>query len=953
MDRPLIVKCTFDHCPKRISFTSAANCTYELLHTKIEQSFSLSAISFTISYKDDDGEITVIANDFDLVEAVQYFQAGDDTPGSSNASVASYRSGAGRKTTLRVQVVVDYDGPSLSDTASLASRDDDFPHGQRQSWSLSQAEGSEGGFSLGGQELEDDAVTVSSKDHFVSSEPLVPATTAQRLPLPSNYRLPSHSVPSVATSPPSPPLSEEFIPLNSSAAGSSYQAPGRRNQLSPSSSQNLSGSSLTLRDAPTEPPPTAVFERLRLADQGGSGASSTGSTGPVPSSLTNQERGVKWLQEQNARTLHNILGAPAASSSSDASSISLTYDDLESHGTGQEATNNIRGDLALQRLPSGRFYYTYTSDSGSQQSGSRANARYSMSSDALASPIDRRISTSSQNLAWLANHQSKRNANRASSRVPGPSGGSSNARQNSAPPVPSKLGLRSSSSSSTSSSSPRPLPRLPEVMSSTDEIDLSTVPKELLPFLTPETLTPPELVTDCSSCGVILDTFRYVCSICGPKKAMSRSEYAEQHARRLQEHFDSLHEDPKGKGKALTFSEDSSSLKLQMPPSRMTYPPRSDSLPRAIPPPSPTSSWSLISGGSAISADHPSSPLSTLSSLFKSKPKGFRKMESRPSIRSSGTGDSSSDTGSLLSLPETAVTPSSPSGGGSPISPSSPRHFQNYHHAQSPVRSTTFDQGFELCSDCIYTAGVSHAYEGALDISQGHAHNHSGSQYGLSSSSETLINPSYHGCPVSPLNSPPEAEMTLRRSAPAQKGRNRHAFVESVWVGVDGGWKVIEQEDKRICSICEASLVMNRYKCVSCDQFDLCGGCYGQVHEIHPAHAFLSIPDKSASVRSSSPPPAENPTGQEEQCKSLRVPPLHFPVTKLPQLLFLALKHPDVSCYNCGMDIVGARFHCAVCKSVDICQNCESAGLPGNLTNTDGGHDSSHIMIKARIGSSS
>lgn len=46
------------------------------------------------------------------------------------------------------------------------------------------------------------------------------------------------------------------------------------------------------------------------------------------------------------------------------------------------------------------------------------------------------------------------------------------------------------------------------------------------------------------------------------------------------------------------------------------------------------------------------------------------------------------------------------------------------------------------------------------------------------------------------------------------------------------------------------------------------------------------------------------------------------------------------------LDIVGARFHCAVCDTVDICSNCESAGLPGNLTSPDGGHDSSHIMIK-------
>ena len=45
-------------------------------------------------------------------------------------------------------------------------------------------------------------------------------------------------------------------------------------------------------------------------------------------------------------------------------------------------------------------------------------------------------------------------------------------------------------------------------------------------------------------------------------------------------------------------------------------------------------------------------------------------------------------------------------------------------------------------------------------------------------------------------------------------------------------------------------------------------------------------------------------------------------------------------------DIVGARYHCAICDSVDICSNCESAGLPGDLDAAEGGHESSHIMIK-------
>ena len=45
-------------------------------------------------------------------------------------------------------------------------------------------------------------------------------------------------------------------------------------------------------------------------------------------------------------------------------------------------------------------------------------------------------------------------------------------------------------------------------------------------------------------------------------------------------------------------------------------------------------------------------------------------------------------------------------------------------------------------------------------------------------------------------------------------------------------------------------------------------------------------------------------------------------------------------------EIVGARFHCAICQNVDICSNCDAAGLPGNLDSADGGHVSSHIMIK-------
>lgn len=112
---------------------------------------------FSIAYKDDDGEITDIASESDLTEAIQYFQNGvDDLPVSSAQSILSGRSFGGRKITLRVIVAVDYDGPSLSDTSSLASMDE---YKNRNDSNLSLT------FPVPVRsEPDDDSVTVSSRD---------------------------------------------------------------------------------------------------------------------------------------------------------------------------------------------------------------------------------------------------------------------------------------------------------------------------------------------------------------------------------------------------------------------------------------------------------------------------------------------------------------------------------------------------------------------------------------------------------------------------------------------------------------------------------------------------------------------------------------------------------------------------------------------------------------------
>ncbi|KAF9475227.1 hypothetical protein BDN70DRAFT_865170 [Pholiota conissans] len=79
---------------------------------------------------------------------------------SSAASILSGRSFGPRKITLRVNIMVDYDGPSLSNTSSLASIEE-----------FKGRNGSQLSFSYGtpNAELNDDSVTVSSREPGTSS----------------------------------------------------------------------------------------------------------------------------------------------------------------------------------------------------------------------------------------------------------------------------------------------------------------------------------------------------------------------------------------------------------------------------------------------------------------------------------------------------------------------------------------------------------------------------------------------------------------------------------------------------------------------------------------------------------------------------------------------------------------------------------------------------------------
>ncbi|KAK0189054.1 hypothetical protein F5146DRAFT_1057778 [Armillaria mellea] len=722
-DRPLIVKCTFDRWNKRITFASSRNCTYILLRHKVEQCFSLSASTYAITYKDDDGEITDIRNETDLTEAIQYFQAGnDDPPLSSAASILSGRSFGSRKITLRVHISVDYDGPSLSDTSSVISLDE-----------YRGRNGSEFSFSFGAPsvELDDDSVTVSSKDTGAMSRAESSRSAGLRSPDRSSQ------------------LSGE-----SSFSMVSYGASSTRGRSKSPGLQTARGGVDPFLDDYRQSvesrfpeDPSAVFERLKLEETMIDDSSSINHD-PIA-----HNRGAEWLRDQNERTIRATLGMLPEPSEVDTCSLA-------------EQSESLGGDLALQVDNRGKYYYSYTAAGSSSASQTHDDNTYDIDpSIDTASKMEKPRPTS-RHLNWLAAQQV----------------------------IPEEKPSRSHSDPST----------------------IDAIPRELLESLP---LSSPEVLTSCSECGVLLDSIRYVCSMCGEKDPVAVSGQTN------------------GKGKDRDpFAED-----------LLSYPPQAHR--HLQPPPQTLSSSSLTYVGSYESLANP---------LHRYKP--------------------------LPSVPNLGST--------------------SQIYLDSGIYSQSSGKGYELCSGCIESAGLMHAIEAGGVASGG---------------SPTMSNMA---------SSSPEGASEWRRLAPKEKGKLRHAYHEKIWSYE--GWKDVEQDaaDTVTCSACGTVTPVGLgkcFKCASCKKHYLCRGCYSQVHERHPQHAFYVVPDKDPRTL----------------CE-----PDYFPNAPPDPSDEEFMKHPDVKCAHCLLDIVGARFHCAICDSVDICSNCESAGLPGNLDSVDGGHNSSHILIK-------
>ena len=215
-----------------------------------------------------------------------------------------------------IEICVDQDGLSLSETSSVASRDDYSPEGSQLSFFPGE---------LSGTPQDDDAVTVSSKD---TRGPKSKSRDDSSL-LKKIWNGTSRSASSSSSSKPSlKPSRSRIFNLGSRASSAEDETPGgsARARLNGRSSDSVMG---TERPYPDDP--SGVLERLRLEER--------------DRPILETERGMAWLQTQS--TLQKTMLGVVPTMSDD--SFSLNTDSPLSEG------------ISLQRDERGKFYYSLES----------------------------------------------------------------------------------------------------------------------------------------------------------------------------------------------------------------------------------------------------------------------------------------------------------------------------------------------------------------------------------------------------------------------------------------------------------------------------------------------------------------------------------------------------------------------------------------------------------------
>ena len=299
--------------------------------SQITRHFGLT-VPFTIQWQDDEKDWHLIDDEISLVDAIDFFHSGEEGSVASSGSVFTSRSSSKHaRITVFVEICVDYDGPSLSETSSV--REEDSPEGSLVSFLPGE---------LSGSPQDDDAVTVSSKN---TRAPQAKAKADSSL-LKKILNGASRSAGSSSSTKSSlkPSRSRIFnLGSRASSTGEETTTGSVRVRLDGRSSGSLTD--------PYPNDPSAVFERLKLDEQ-----RRPPSVHDRP--ILETERGKAWLQNQN--TIHKAVVGVVPSTSDDISS--LNTDAPPSDG------NSDMG-ISLQINRRGKLYYNLTSLGSPESAG--------------------------------------------------------------------------------------------------------------------------------------------------------------------------------------------------------------------------------------------------------------------------------------------------------------------------------------------------------------------------------------------------------------------------------------------------------------------------------------------------------------------------------------------------------------------------------------------------------
>ena len=290
--------------------------------SQITKHFGL-AVPFTIQWQDDEKDWNVIEDEVSLIDAIDFFHSGEEGSVASSSSVFTSRSSSRHpKITMFVEICVDYDGPSLSETSSV--READSPEGSQVFFLPGE---------LSSPPQDDDTMTVNSKDvHAPRTKAKADSSLIKKI-----LNGASRSAGSSSSSKPSLKPSRSRI-FNLGSRASSAEEETTAGSVRVSLNGRNSGGLTDLY------PDDAVFERLKLEEQ--------------RSPPSDHDRPMDaWLQNQS--TVQKAIRGVVPSMSDDISSLN------------DSPFSDVNSDMgiSLQRDKRGKLYYNLTSFGSSESAG--------------------------------------------------------------------------------------------------------------------------------------------------------------------------------------------------------------------------------------------------------------------------------------------------------------------------------------------------------------------------------------------------------------------------------------------------------------------------------------------------------------------------------------------------------------------------------------------------------